>query len=413
MSPTLTVPTLAGPLRVAPPVRSHVALAQRVASLSTAAPYAVAHNAFGPGVIRLFSGAPAPEALPLQDLARVAGELLADPATGAAALAYGPHAGLPALRDWIAAREQVDVASVLITNGALHGVALAFAALVEPGDVVVLDDPVFPDTVRIAEQFGGRVLPVRVGPEGIDVQRIADELAAGVPIKIVYTVPDFHNPTGAVLSAAGRRRLVELAQRYGFVIVSDNPYRDTTFDGAYVDDFESGSDRVLRVGSFTKTLGAGFRLGWVSGPPWLVPHLENVRRRSDFHSNTLGQFIIHPLLAEPGWFDGVLERNRAVHGAKARVFTDSLRERAGDLLEFTAPGGGFFVWARLTEPASTADALVAAAADRQLLLTAGSHFAADGGPQWDRHLRFAFSAPTLDELPVAVDRLVDALAAAR
>jgi 2-aminoadipate transaminase len=290
-------------------------------------------------------------------------------------------------------------------------VALAFAALIEPGDLVVLDDPVFPDTVRIAEQYGGLVLPVRVGPQGIDVEHIAEKLAAGARIKIVYTVADFHNPSGAVLSAAGRRRLVELAERYGFVIVSDNPYRDTTFDGTYVEDFDAASDRVLRVGTFTKTLGAGLRLGWVSGPAWLVPHLENLRRRSDFHSNTLGQSLIQSLLTEPGWFDGVLERNRSIHAAKAQVFVDSLRERAGDQLEFTSPSGGFFVWARLAESAPTSNRLVSAAAERQLLITSGSHFAADGGPQWDRHLRFAFSAPSLAELPIAVDRLVAALAA--
>lgn len=409
----VSAPTLPSPTRTALLSHPDVAVAGRVASLSTAAPYALPHNTSAGQLIRLFSGAPAPEALPLEDLSRIAGELLADPATGAAALAYGPHAGLPALRDWIAAREEVDVASVLITNGALHGVALAFAALIDPGDVVVLDDPVFPDTVRIAEQYGGRVLPVRVGPAGIDVGRIADHLAAGVPIKVVYTVPDFHNPSGAVLSADSRRRLVELAERYGFVIVSDNPYRDTTFDGCSVEDFQSDSGRVLRVGSFTKTLGAGLRLGWASGPAWLVPHLENVRRRSDFHSNALGQSIIQRLLAAPGWFDAVLARNRQVHSEKARVFTDSLRDRTGNLLEFTAPRGGFFVWARLTEAASTADRLVSAAARRQLLITSGAHFAADGGPQWDRHLRFAFSGASLQELPLAVDRLVDALADAR
>lgn len=412
-APTIAPALTAAPVPVLPDAGPGIAVARRVAALSTAAPYALPHNASGAHVIRLFSGAPAPEALPVQDFARVAGELLAGPATGAAALSYGPHAGLPALREWIATRENVDPASVLITNGGLHGVALAFAALIEPGDTVVLDDPVFPDTVRIVEQYGGRVLPAPVGADGIDVQYIAGQLAAGVRIRIVYTVADFHNPSGVVLSAAARRRLVELAERYGFLVVSDNPYRDTTYDGSYVEDFDAGSSRVLRVGSFTKTLGAGFRLGWVSGPPWLVGHLENLRRRSDFHSNTLAQSLILPLLAESCWFDGVLERNRAIHRAKADVFTDALRQRAGDRLDFTSPRGGFFVWARLTDPATTADQLVAAAAQRQLLITSGDHFAADGGPQWNRHLRFAFSAPSLEELPVAVDRLIGALAAVR
>ena len=394
---SLTLPTPTAP-----------AVAQRVAALSTAAPYAVSAKGAQAGVIRLVSGAPAPEALPLTDFGRSAAAIFASPSRGVAALAYGPHAGLPALRTWIGEREGVDPALVLVTNGALHGVALSFGALLEPGDIVVLDDPVFPDTVRIAEQYGAQVLPVRVGPNGIDVQQIADHLARGVRIKIVYTVPDFHNPSGGVLPAADRARLIDLAQRYGFVIVSDNPYRDTTFDGSYVEDFDAESGVVVRVGTFTKTLGAGLRLGWVAAPGWLVPHLENLRRRTDFHSNTLGQELILPLLGEPGWFDELLVHNRAVHGTKATVFTDALRERTSDRLRFSVPRGGFFVWAQLKDRTLSIDRLIAAAAEQQLLLTAGRHFAADGGSQWDRHIRFAFSAPTVDELPIAVDRLVAA-----
>ncbi len=392
---------------------STVTVAGRVAALSLAAPYAVPAKGWHSSVIRLISGAPAPEALPLADFGAEASRIFADPEAGAAALAYGQHAGRPALREWIAAREGASSSDVLVTNGALHGVALAFGALLEQGDVVVLDDPVFPDTVRIAEQYGAQILPVRVGPAGIDVQAIADHLRAGIRIKIVYTVADFHNPSGGVLSAPDRAALVDLAERYGFVIVSDNPYRDTTFDGSYVADFDGESPAVVRVGTFTKTLGAGLRLGWVIAPAWLTPHLENLRRRTDFHSGTLGQDLISGLLTRPGWFAALLDHNRAVHGGKARAFAAALAARTADDLRFTAPGGGFFVWAELTDPARTADQVVAAAAEQQLLLTSGRHFAADGGPQWDRCLRFAFSAPTLEELPVAVDRLVLALNATR
>ncbi|MET3806279.1 2-aminoadipate transaminase [Nakamurella sp. UYEF19] len=401
------------PAPIVPAPIGDVAVARRVSALSVAAPYALPTRGFRSSVIRLVSGAPAPEALPLDDFGRTAAELFADAGTGAAALAYGPHAGQPALRDWIAGREGVDLSSVLVTNGALHGVALAFGALLEQGDVVVLDDPVFPDTVRIAEQYGARVLPVRVGPEGIDVQRIEDHLLAGVRIRIVYTVADFHNPSGGVLPAKERARLVELAEQYGFVIVSDNPYRDTTFDGSYVEDFATGSPRVIKVGTFTKTLGAGLRLGWVIAPVGLLGHLENLRRRTDFHSSTLSQELILPLLNQPGWFDNLLVHNRSVHRAKAEVFVDALRaELIGDL-QFTAPAGGFFVWARLADHAPAASDVVTAAAERDLLLTSGRHFAPDGGSQWDRHLRFAFSAPTLSELPVAVGRLRAALDACR
>jgi 2-aminoadipate transaminase len=394
-----------------PPTRG-VDVAARVAALSRAAPYAVPAPGVDAGLLRLVSGAPAPEALPVAALRRSADRVLGDPALASAALGYGASHGLPALRSWIAQREGVpDAAQVLVTNGALHGVSLAFEALLEPGDVVVLDDPVFPDTVRIAEQFGATVVPVPVGVDGIDVTTIAELCTAGVPIKVVYTVADFHNPSGGVLPAADRAGLTELAERFGFVVVSDNPYRDTGFDGTYVDDFDAAAANVVRVGTFTKTLGAGLRLGWIAAPTWLTPHLENLRRRTDFHSGGLAQAVILPLLEEPGWFDGLLADNRRIHGEKARVFSEALTAELGDRLVFTRPGGGFFVWARLADDGggADADALVAAAATHGLLLTAGRHFAADGGPQWDRHLRFAFSSPAVGALPEAARRLAAAL----
>jgi 2-aminoadipate transaminase len=172
---------------VSVPAPEHL-LSARVRSLSNTAPYAV--GAVPAGTIKLISGGPAVDALPVADLAAAAREVLGDPTSGAAALSYGPHAGIPQLREWIARRENTDPNRVLVTNGALHGVALTIAALVEPGDVIVVEDPVFPDTVRIAEQYGARVVPVRVGPGGLDVDQLADLLAAGERVRVVYTVPD-------------------------------------------------------------------------------------------------------------------------------------------------------------------------------------------------------------------------------
>jgi len=175
-------------------ISTHPLLADRVAALSRAAPYAVPVEGFDSRVIRLVSGAPAAEVLPLDDYAHVAASLLTDPVAGPSALGYGPHAGLPALREWIARREGVEADRVLITNGGLHGVSLAFAALLESGDSVGVDDPVFPDTIRIIEQHAARVLAIPVGPRGLDVDALAWRLRSGQRIKALYTVPDFTIP---------------------------------------------------------------------------------------------------------------------------------------------------------------------------------------------------------------------------
>jgi 2-aminoadipate transaminase len=388
-------------------------LARSVAALSRAAPYAVPAGGFDPSVIRLVSGAPAADLLPLHDYADVAAALLTDPVAGPQALGYGPHSGLPELRQWIADREGVTADRVLVTNGGLHGVALSFATLLDKGDSIAVDDPVFPDTIRIAEQHSARILPVPVGIGGLDVDAVEWRLRSGQRIKLLYTVPDHHNPSGGTLSGEARERLVTLAEQYGFVIVSDNPYREYGFTGDPVPDFAAGSDHVVRVGTFTKTLGPGLRLGWVVAPSWLAPHLENVRRRTDFHSNVLGQRIITSLLTRRGWFDDLVGRGRAEYARRAVILGDALTAQTGDVLAFARPTGGFFIWAEIVDPAINAAALVRSAAERGLLLTSGRHFAATGGSTWDRRLRLAYSSAPLEQLPEAVDRLVLAIASLR
>lgn len=388
-------------------------LARSVAALSRAAPYAVPVGGFDSNVIRLVSGAPAAEVLPLADYAAAASALLSDPEAGAHALGYGPHSGIAELREWIALREGVSPDRILVTNGGLHGVSLSFAALLDNGDSLAVDDPVFPDTIRIAEQHNARILPIPVGTAGLDVDALAWRLRSGQRIKALYTVPDFHNPSGGVLPAVERDRLVELAEQHGFVIVSDNPYREYGFSGPAERDFSADSDHVIRVGTFTKTLGPGLRLGWVVAPSWLAPHLENLRRRTDFHSSVLGQRLITALLTRPGWFDALIARGRSQYTERAAILGDALRSSLSDVLAFDPPAGGFFLWAEIVDPSIDPANLLREAAHRGLQLSAGRNFAATGGSRWDRRLRLAYSSPPLQHLEPAVDRLVVATAAAR
>jgi len=375
-------------------------LAPRVAALSTSAPFAVPRDRPGQRAVHLTSGSPAAEALPTADLAAAFDAVLADPARAVRSLQYSDSAGLPALREALAAREGVDVERIVVTNGALHGTQLALHAVVGPGDVVVVDDPVFPDTTRIVETAGGVPLPLPVDRDGIDVEALEDLLRGGTRPAALYTVPDFHNPTGHTLSAARRERLAALAERYGFLIVSDNPYRAQRFAGAEVPDLPA-TDHVVRVSTFSKTLGPGLRLGWVVAPAWLAPHLVNLRRRVDFHSSTLTQQVVTDLLARPGWFDALAVRSRAVYRDRAAALVTSLREHTGDLLELDTPDGGFFVWARVTDPRVGAAELAEAAADDGWFLARGAAFAPTPGSAAHGHVRLAYSTADLADLAAA------------
>ena len=391
-------------------------LARQVARLSTKAPFAVPRDRPGQHVVHLTSGTPAPEALPFAELSEAFRALLADPVRGRRALQYSDSAGLPALREALARREGLDVEReverVVVTNGALHGTQLALHAVVERGDVVVVDDPVFPDTTRIVESAGGVPLPVAVDRDGLDVDALEALLRGGVRPKAVYTVPDFHNPSGYTLAAARRERLVDLADRYGFLVVSDNPYRQHRFAGADVPDLPA-SDRVVRVSTFSKSLGPGLRLGWVVAPAWLAPHLVNLRRRVDFHSATTTQQVAADLLERPGWFDALAERARATYRRRAGVLVGSLREHTSDLLAFDEPDGGFFVWARVVDAGIGAADLTAAAAAQGLFFAPGAAFAPAAGSTAHEHVRLAYSTADDADLAGAGPRLAEIAAGLR
>lgn len=388
-------------------------LARHVAALSTAEPFRVPPPEPGRRVVHLTSGGPAVEALPVADLAAAFEDVLRRDA-GAAGLAYSDSAGLPRLREVVAAREGVPARRVVVTNGALHGLALVLAAVVGPGDVVVVEDPVFPDTTRIVENAGGTVVGVPVDRDGLDVdavERVVEaQRAAGRRVKAVYVVPDFQNPSGAVLSADRRERLVALAERHDLLVVGDNPYRVHGFGAAEVPDLPVGSDRVVRVATFSKTFGPGLRVGHVVAPDWLAPHLVNLRRRVDFHTGTLAQHVLADLLERDGWYDRLLDDARAVYARRAGTLVRSLREHTDGLLEFADPAGGFFVWARVIAPGVGARALAAAAADEGFVLPDGSAFAVAPGSAAHGFVRIAYSQATTDGLAATGPALASAAA---
>jgi 2-aminoadipate transaminase len=362
-----------------------------------------------PDAIRLLGGIPDPSALPLDALREVLGEVW-DTGGAAASLQYSGSHGFEGLRAWIAGREGVDPRRILITNGGMHGLSLTVQALVERGGVVAVDNPVYPLFLRTLELVGARTLPVPVEADGLDVEHLARRLADGERIAAVYTVPDFHNPSQGTLSAAKRVALVELAARYGFVVIADDPYRELRFAGedqgrrVFFD-----SEHVVHVNTFTKTLGPGLRLGWLVLPDHLVDPVLRLRNRQDSHSSTFVQTLVqHLLVSRPGWFDATLAQARELYRHRAEVLVTELETRLPGRFEITAPEGGFFLWPRLADDALDAGELHARAAAEGIDYQQGEFFASGPGTDSARRLRLAYGDRTDEELSTAVERLARA-----
>lgn len=391
---------------LSPPVTSPT-LSRRAAGLRAPRGFGDASLvAPAPDAIRLTAGVPAAELLPVAELQAALDELWR---AGAAprALAYSASPGIEPLRGWIARREGVDPGRVVITNGGMHGLGLAVEAFVEPGGTVVVDDPVFPLFLRVLDLVDAAVRPVPVGDEGLDVGRLEDLLRSGVRVDAVYTVPDFHNPSQGVLTGERRRALVSLAERHGFVVIVDNPYRELSFTGArpQVAVFHD-SPNVVHVNTFTKTLGPGLRLGWLVLPEAFVEPVVQLRNRQDSHTSTLTQTVVHQMLASsPGWFDALRDRAAAGYRSRAEHLVAELRRQLPGAFELAAPAGGFFVWPRLVDDRVDAAALHEAARRHGVDYQRGDYFEAPGGGDHSRRLRLGFSAHPPERLTTAVGRL--------
>jgi 2-aminoadipate transaminase len=355
------------------------------------------------GSIDLGGGNPSTALLPT-DLYRDAAQAVTTDPGFPELLRYSPAPGLPSFRRAIADREQVSSDRVIVTNGGAHGLALAVLGTLDPGDTIVVDDPVYPLFLRTLELVGVTVVGIPVASDGIDVELLAERLRAGLRPKALFTVPTFQNPSGATLSAEKTAALVDLAERYGFTIISDDPYREIAFPGTAVPDRPRlrDTDRVIAVNSFSKTLGPGLRLGWLTVPADLGAGYTKLRNRLDGQTSGVLQAVVERMLADQRFAPAILAAG-AGYAQKATVLTDALRDRFGDDIHLVEPNGGFFVWARL--PGSFDSARVfEAAQDHGVTYQRGEWFSA-GSEQFGGFVRLSYSEPDDAALREGVARL--------
>ncbi|MCR2809285.1 MULTISPECIES: PLP-dependent aminotransferase family protein [unclassified Microbacterium] len=358
------------------------------------------------GSIDLGGGNPSVDVLP-RDLYRDAAAAVTADADFPETLRYSASAGIPAFRAAIAAREGVDPGRVIVTDGGAHGLSLAVLGTLDPGDTIVVDDPVYPLFLRVLDLVGVHIEAIPVTAEGIDIDVLAARLRAGLRPKALFTVPTFQNPSGATLTAERAAALVDLAEQYGFTILSDDPYRQIAFPGTVVPDRPRlrDTDRVIAVNSFSKTLGPGLRLGWLTVPTALEAGFTKLRNRLDGQTSGVLQDLVGRMLADPR-LDPAIAGAGAVYADKARVLTSALREQFGDRVELSDPTGGFFVWARLRGDVDFAK-VFEAAQDLGVTYQRGEWFAA-GAEQFRGFVRLSFAEPDVDSLREGVNRLAQA-----
>lgn len=338
----------------------------------------------------------------------------------AGCLQYGSTDGTPKLKagilDLMATRGvTTSPANIVATTGSQQAFDLLLRVFVDPGDVVLVENPTYSSNIQAARVHGARVVAVPSDGDGLDVERLEallSQVGSGADRpKLLYTVPTFGNPTGATLSLARRRRLLELAVAHQLVIAEDDPYGDLRFAGepvpsllALASGIPGALDWVVHMASLSKIIAPGLRVAWSISPPEIARRCSVAKQTADISSPLWTQGIAAEYLAS-GRLTAHLVRVRAAYGRKCRALCDALRASMGDAVSFHEPDGGMFVWAKLTHGVRSADFLKAAIA-RKVMFVPGMGFYADDPDA--STLRLCFAAPPVSAIQEGVGRLAEA-----
>ena len=242
---------------------------------------------------------------------------------------------------------------LIVTTGSQQALDLIAKTLLNPGDVALVEGPTFLATIQCFRLYGPHVLGVPIDADGVQVDKLEEMIVQHRP-KLVYLIPTFGNPSGAMLSLERRLRVLELAVKYQTVVVEDDPYGDLYFGDAPPPSLLALSDRVpgsrawlVHCGSLSKVLSPGLRLGWMIAPPELLARATMCKQFSDAHTSTFAQATAAQYL-KAGRMPATLATVRRVYGERAHAMGEALRREMGDALSFTQPQGGLFFWANLT-----------------------------------------------------------------
>ncbi|HSU10876.1 MAG TPA: PLP-dependent aminotransferase family protein, partial [Pseudonocardia sp.] len=272
-------------------------------------------------------------------------------------------------------------------------------------DPVVVEDPAYVGALQVFQAAGADLHTVPLDADGMDLDALESLLRGGLRPRLVHTVSSFHNPRGVTMSQARRARLAELADRYGLLVVEDDPYALLAFDGAPPRPVAAYGDRVVRLGSASKILAPALRVGWLTGPAPVVAAVERLRQCADLCGSTLTHAIAAELLTDGPWLAGHLHRLRTDGAARARVFTAAVDSAFGTAAVRSEAAGGMFCWLEFRDGTDT-DALLQRALARGVAFVPGSAFSVSR-PRTDA-ARCCFASLSAADLQEAVARLAAA-----
>lgn len=305
-----------------------------------------------PSVISFAGGLPNPAFFPVTEIRQATEKVFTK--YGADVLQYSNSEGDIKLREQISARYlakkglSIPAANIIVTNGSQQGIDLLGKVLLNDGDKVLMEEPGYLGTIQSLSLFRPQFLPVPVSDYGMDVMTLA-RVSDGCGAKMLYTVPTFQNPSGITYSDDNREKIAAIARRNKFIVVEDDPYGELRFSGQAAKSFlHYLPEQTVLLGSFSKVVAPGFRLGWIAAPDWICEKLIIAKQAADLHTSSFSQKILYEFLLENN-LDNHIEKITEAYGTQCRAMQNAIARHFPANISFTHPEGGMFLWGRLPD----------------------------------------------------------------
>lgn len=362
-----------------------------------------------PEVISFAAGNPAPEAFPKEAIAEISAELLKnDPVL---ALQYSITEGYTPLRDylknWMSEKNcfHPEFDDLIITSGGQQANELSCKVLLNEGDTLLCESPSFIGSLNAFRSYNVNLKGIDMEEDGINIEKLENALKTEPNVKILYLIPNFQNPTGRTMSLAKRKAVYELACKYDFIILEDDPYGELRFAGETIPSIKSldTEGRVIYSSTFSKLISPGFRTGYVSAPAAIIQKIVVCKQVSDVHSNIWAQVVSHRFMSSVNREEH-FNKLRAIYKEKCELMCSLIESGFSKKITYTKPKGGLFIWCTLPEGCDMNAFCTKAVKDYKIAVVPGNSFSIDEN-EVNRSFRLNYSTPTNEQIKKGMDIL--------
>lgn len=357
-----------------------------------------------PGVINFAGGLPAPELFPIHKIKDACIRVLEN--YGPDPLQYSLTTGVPVLKQYLADRISAGGSayspdSIQITGGAQQGLDIVGRVFLEPGSVVLTEEPTYLGAIQAFSFYKAKFVSVATDNDGMLPDDLEKKIIDNKPT-LIYLVPNFQNPSGITMSYQRREAVIELAIKYDIPIIDDNPYGELRYIGEHVPSLKAMSrEHVIQLGTFSKIISPGLRIGWIAAEPEVIALCERMKQATDLHTNTFAQYVIYEF-AKDGGLEEHIETMKKAYGIRRDVMFKALSTYFNDGVTWTEPEGGLFLWVKLPAGVS-GSGLLPEALNAGVAYVPGKYFYS-AAPD-DATLRLNFCNATEENIIEGVKRL--------